>query len=286
MPNVIGIIAAGVRRFEKLFLLGCDGVRTRKQEVEFIWSKPVRLTLVRCLFILVRYLAVLIHIGDIVLAVLIFGAPQHPPHSLCISMLLFRATSCQSMFLVLHLILMLRVFALYNQNLRMGGFLLALIVIAFAASTGGVIRGFLHADIEFDGPCFPKKLNKNRRENPMLIVACKELFIQLVLHGLTWKRTMYDLRGIRIPSQPQLLSVLHRDGLRVFMGILVNFDDQAPDCIYFGFGNEDNSQSSDSTYSSDEATISSPKEVELTVIESVIEWDTPWDTSTILGVEQ
>jgi hypothetical protein len=47
-----------------------------------------------------------------------------------------------------------------------------------------------------------------------------ELIIQFILHGLAWKRTLWDLRST-LPSQPALLSVLNRDSLRVFMGISV-----------------------------------------------------------------
>ncbi|KIK58670.1 hypothetical protein GYMLUDRAFT_694703 [Collybiopsis luxurians FD-317 M1] len=121
-----------------LFLTGCDIISTRRQELEYVWRRPFQLTLVRVLFILARYLAVVIQIVDIVLISVMSaktGRHEPIPELLCISLLLFRIVSCQCMLLVLHLVLMLRVFALYNQSLLVGVSLLVLIIMGFVGPT-------------------------------------------------------------------------------------------------------------------------------------------------------
>ncbi|KAJ3915316.1 hypothetical protein F5877DRAFT_69982 [Lentinula edodes] len=57
--------------------------------------------------------------------------------------------------------------------------------------------------------------------NPTLVFIYGELLVQLVIHGLAWKRTIWDLRQYYSYPPPALLSVLNRDSLKVFMGISV-----------------------------------------------------------------
>ncbi|KIK62670.1 hypothetical protein GYMLUDRAFT_41586 [Collybiopsis luxurians FD-317 M1] len=289
-----------------LLLTGCDLVLTRKQELEYVWKRPFQLTLVRGLFVLSRYMAIIIHIADIALAS--FMTPridelkQNPGH-LCLSMVIFRLVSCQSMLLILHLILMLRVFALYNQSLPVGIFLLILIVVGFAGLTVGMVRGFTRAKIKFTAFCSPKISVANRWKNPILYLACGEIVIQLILLGLAWKRIFWDFRRIK-SFRPALISVLNRDGLRTFAGIAVALvaisvavskRGGTPAVFIFPLLITFISISGTRTILnlqalSHEATLSRStpepnREMELTTV-NLTRWEEPWSTTTFLDVEQ
>ncbi|KIK64616.1 hypothetical protein GYMLUDRAFT_240589 [Collybiopsis luxurians FD-317 M1] len=181
------------------------------------------MTLVRGLFILARYLAIIIHIADIVLTSVITaktGEHKQMSEHLCMSLIIFRLASGQSMLLILHFISMLRVFALYNQSILVGVFLLVLIVVGSAGPTVNMLRGFTGAKIESPGYCFHKTSLTARTRYSVLILICGELVIQLILHGLAWKRTIWEFRRLTL-FRPTLISVLNRDGLKMFAGILV-----------------------------------------------------------------
>ncbi|KAF9062458.1 hypothetical protein BDP27DRAFT_1336646, partial [Rhodocollybia butyracea] len=44
-----------------LVVTGCDTALTMRGEVQYIWKAPLRITFVRCLFVLTRYLPVALH---------------------------------------------------------------------------------------------------------------------------------------------------------------------------------------------------------------------------------
>ncbi|KAJ3896805.1 hypothetical protein GG344DRAFT_60973 [Lentinula edodes] len=76
--------------------------------------------------------------------------------------------------------------------------------------------------IKFGRYCIPKiSLREQSIGNPTLVFIYGELLVQLVIHGLAWKRTIWDLRQYYSYPPPALLSVLNRDSLKVFMGISV-----------------------------------------------------------------
>ncbi|KIK62671.1 hypothetical protein GYMLUDRAFT_242318 [Collybiopsis luxurians FD-317 M1] len=215
MTTILGASVLG------LLLTGCHVVLTRKQEREYIWKRPLRLTVVRGLYVLVRYVAIIIHVGEIILASVIIagtGESKQTPEHLCLSLVIFRLVSLQSMLLILHLILMLRVFALYNQSLPVGIFLLVLAVVGCAGLTASMVRAFIRIKIKFTGFCVPNLTMTVRRKNPILYLVFGEIVIQLILLGLAWKRTIWDFRHITF-FRPALISVLNRDGLKIFAGI-------------------------------------------------------------------
>ncbi|KAE9411320.1 hypothetical protein BT96DRAFT_911933, partial [Gymnopus androsaceus JB14] len=109
-----------------LLATSCDSLLTRHKELDYVWKRPLQLTSARCLFILARYLAFSIHFGNIVLTSLWtirFPGDQRPTEDICITWLIFQTVSCHSMLLILELILSIRVFALYEQSLKVGMFL-------------------------------------------------------------------------------------------------------------------------------------------------------------------
>ncbi|KAE9411315.1 hypothetical protein BT96DRAFT_911932 [Gymnopus androsaceus JB14] len=102
-----------------LLITSCDSFLTRRKELEYVWNsrKP---TFVRSLFILARYLAVLIHIASIVLTSIWTARfrdhpGQRPTDEVCMTWQIFQAVSCYSMLLILELIMSIRVFALKDD---------------------------------------------------------------------------------------------------------------------------------------------------------------------------
>ncbi|KAF9063038.1 hypothetical protein BDP27DRAFT_1368323 [Rhodocollybia butyracea] len=95
-----------------LVLTGCDITFTWQAEVQYIWRKPLRITFVRCLFVLMRYLPVAFHI------IWIHGAEQVPEEH-CKIIEIFRVVTRSILLLSLDLILMLRgVFLLFVLAIR------------------------------------------------------------------------------------------------------------------------------------------------------------------------
>ncbi|KIK59271.1 hypothetical protein GYMLUDRAFT_675865 [Collybiopsis luxurians FD-317 M1] len=231
------------------------------------------------------------------------GKHEPIPDQLCISLLLFRVVSCQCMLLVLHLILLLRVFALYSQSLLIGVFLLVLIIMGFAGPTVSIVLRFTGTKYKYDGLCHPVLIAEDRSadrwQNRILILVGGELATQLTLHGLAWKRTIWDFRTLTL-FRPALLPVLNRDGLKVFAGILVAmisigvgvFKRGTPVVFIFPLLMTFISAAGTRTILnlqalsiSDEAPPSlskSSNQVELTTIEDLTTWEAPWDTSTLL----
>ncbi|KAJ3989940.1 hypothetical protein F5890DRAFT_1483658 [Lentinula detonsa] len=212
-----------------LLVTACDFVLTRQKEKEYVWTmkKPLQLTFVKILFVLVRYLAFLIHIVNIVLSsiwTVKFPGVLRPPDEVCMTLLIFQIISSHSMLLLLQLILMLRVFALYNRSLRMGIFLFLLLVCKLAVSAYSSLWENMHVlrHLKFGEYCIPRiTLKEQSVRNPTLVFIYGELLVQFIIHGLSWKRTIWDLRQYYSHSRPVLLSVVNRDGLKVFTGILV-----------------------------------------------------------------
>ncbi|KAJ3869809.1 hypothetical protein EV359DRAFT_59581 [Lentinula novae-zelandiae] len=178
-----------------------------QKEQEFIWNhkKPFRLTFVKGLFISMRYLAFVIHIVNIVLSsiwTVEFSNAQQASEEACRILLIFQIISCYTMLLLLQLILMLR------------GRTAMSIYTSFGKSTHSPRH------IKFGRYCIPKiSLREQSIGNPTLVFIYGELLVQLVIHGLAWKRTIWDLRQYYSYPPPALLSVLNKDGLKVLMGI-------------------------------------------------------------------
>jgi hypothetical protein len=152
---------------------GYDTYSTRRRELEYMWKGPFQLTFVRCLFILARYLAILIHIINVVLSSIttarFSGTALRATPEFCRNSKIFEAVSCFSMLLVLHLILMLRVWALYDQSLNLGLFLLALLIGRNAGLTLTATWAILNPGyVKFGEDCFPKtSLLEHPLENPL-----------------------------------------------------------------------------------------------------------------------
>ncbi|KAF9066153.1 hypothetical protein BDP27DRAFT_1331044 [Rhodocollybia butyracea] len=200
-----------------LVATGCDIALTRREEVLYMWRKPLRITFVRCLFVFTRYLPVAIHIIDVIfVSMWMDGTEQVPAEVYCMRITIFRYFACYSMMMLLELALMLRVFALYERSRAIGVFLLFLLISRIAGAVYSMQRAVQFGKITFIGHCLPA-FTFNHAMNPILVLIYGELAIQLLILALVMKRTIWDLRQY----SHSLFSVLNRDGLIVFgaMGV-------------------------------------------------------------------
>ncbi|KAF5390377.1 hypothetical protein D9757_005307 [Collybiopsis confluens] len=117
--------------------------------------------------------------------------------------------------------------------------------------------------------------------------SCGELFIQLVLHGLAWKRTIWDFRSANIAfSQSQtataLLSVLNRDAGMSAIGVGM-FKRGLPTVFIF----PSRASSSRSTKAVELSTIVF-EDTNPSISRDMVHWGsgTPWDTTTFLDIGQ
>ncbi|KAE9411326.1 hypothetical protein BT96DRAFT_911939 [Gymnopus androsaceus JB14] len=179
-----------------LLLTSCDSLLTRHKELEYVWNSR-RPTFVRCLFILAKYLAFSIHIGNIVLTSLWtirFRGHERPTEDVCMTWQIFQSATCYIMLLILELILSLKV-----------GIFLSTMLAGRMAGTIYVIRNRVDAQqLKFTRHCISEVIG--------------EIAVQLVIHGLALRRTFWDLRHYTF-ARPPLFSVLNRDGLKIFAAI-------------------------------------------------------------------
>ncbi|KAF9066132.1 hypothetical protein BDP27DRAFT_1049940 [Rhodocollybia butyracea] len=200
-----------------LVVTGCDTALTMRGEVQYIWKAPLRITFVRCLFVLTRYLPVALHIINIVLTSLWLDGAEQVPKEHCGSILIFRALAFSSMLLLLDSVLTLRVFALYDRSRTIGVFFLLLLALRIASSVYSMYDHVLRypEKIEFTSYCIPGVKFEDAR-NPVWVILSGEFIVQLAIITLTMKRTVWDFRQF----SHLLFSVLNKDGLKVFSAIV------------------------------------------------------------------
>ncbi|KAF9070737.1 hypothetical protein BDP27DRAFT_1419754 [Rhodocollybia butyracea] len=207
------------------------------------------------------------------------------------------------MLLSLDLVLMLRVFALYDRSRLIGVFLLFLLVtrIASSAYASQAHRLRFPEDIKFTNHyCISEVSFKNAPGNPLLVFIYGELTVQSVIIALAMKRTVWDLRQYSY----SLFSVLNRDGLVAFCAIGAAMVAIGVTSVKKGAGavfvfplfislisavgcrtilNLHKLELTSASVNSSKQ----KKDLELTTIENVdiTTWDAPWDTSTFQIVE-
>ncbi|KAJ8095867.1 hypothetical protein PM082_022764 [Marasmius tenuissimus] len=127
-----------------LIITGADWSMCWKDEKRIIWTSPFRITAASFLYIVTNYLSIVFHATDVGIAS--FGRIKYPhgavPYGVCLVQFLFKAIGICSLGALLHLILMLRVYALYTKCRFMAAFL----VLAFVGRTAAIIGIFSHYD--------------------------------------------------------------------------------------------------------------------------------------------
>ncbi|KAI3618114.1 hypothetical protein WG66_005563, partial [Moniliophthora roreri] len=190
---------------------------TRKEEKTLIWRFPFRLTIVKTIYVLSRYVGLTYQMYNVVRSAYWKYRYITIPQDSCASHLIFKTSGTQGLTVILHVILMLRVYALYNKSLAIILFLTILYALRFSATLWTVVRNWDAYIAYFKHICFTTELVNPRPGLTLLAVA--EILFQIVIHTLTMKKT-WMLPGTWSKT-PTLTSVLTRDGFYVFSAVFV-----------------------------------------------------------------
>lgn len=187
-------------------------ILTFRTECNYIWKNPQGSTLIKALYLHSRYFALAVHITNTILTSLVL---HHPiiPHHLCRIAVVYKATVLFVMLGILDVILMIRVYALYNRPTYLAGIFIALLIGRLLAPAAMVYRGI--PTQHFTPSCLVKSAGTRAT---VYVLAGGELFIQIFVIGLTLGRHIWATRNGW--SDP-LLSLLSRDGSMVFLAIAV-----------------------------------------------------------------
>ncbi|KAF9017967.1 hypothetical protein BDP27DRAFT_1412108 [Rhodocollybia butyracea] len=156
-----------------LVAIGCDFILTRRGEAQYIWTKPLRVTVVRCLFILIRYLPIAIHIIGLIFCSERVYRYSTVPEEYCMDILVIEIIASYIMLVLLEVVLMLRVFALYDRSRTIGIFLVAVLVSRIAGSVYTIeerVLKFQAVKITFPGYCVARFSFKHPLGNPVCSV--------------------------------------------------------------------------------------------------------------------
>ncbi|KAF9062459.1 hypothetical protein BDP27DRAFT_1336649 [Rhodocollybia butyracea] len=129
--------------------------------------------------------------------------------------LIFEIIASYIMLVLLEVVLMLRVFALYDRSRTIGLFLVAVLISRIAGSVYTVeerVLEFQTVKITFPRYCVAKFSFKHPLGNPVVVFIYSGMALQLLTLALALKRTIWDLREY----SHSLFSILNRDGLIVF----------------------------------------------------------------------
>ncbi|KAI3618095.1 hypothetical protein WG66_005562 [Moniliophthora roreri] len=196
----------------------CDIYLTRKQEKALIWSSPFRLTTVKALYIFSRYLGLTCQMYNVARSAYWRHRYITLPQRSCTSHLFLRTLGVQTLLETLHIILMLRVYALYNKSHIIALILVLLHALRFSVTIWTVVRYWDIYKADFDYICFTTESLELKVGLAIFILS--EVLYQSVIHTLIAKKTW------TLPSTwsktPTLTSVLTRDGFYVFFAIFVS----------------------------------------------------------------
>jgi len=190
----------------------CEMILTLRTESTYIWKNSPGSTLVKLLYLLSRYFAFAVHVTNTVLVTLVNKYPIIPAH-LCRIAIIYQGAVLFVMFGILDVILMIRVYALYNRPTYLAVIFLCLLTCRFFVPSIMSYRGLPRK--RFTPTCLVISAGSKA---PLYVFAGGELFVQLVVVGLTVARHIWATRsGWGNP----LFSLLSRDGSMVFLGIAV-----------------------------------------------------------------
>ncbi|KAJ7039107.1 hypothetical protein C8F04DRAFT_317552 [Mycena alexandri] len=178
---------------------------TIDDEVNFIWPKPWTRT--KFLYLLIRYLPLFVQTS-----ILTIGSPDltpsfhFTPHD-CFIWQVYQGVATVLVFAAVDCVLILRVFALYNNNRTMR----RLVVVAFALEFGGMCvgLGLSLPGIQFDDICLTTSISSE-----LLIYAGSTLLFQTFLFALTVFKFVQAVREGW--GDTPLLSLVMRDGTWAF----------------------------------------------------------------------
>ncbi|KAJ7924950.1 hypothetical protein B0H13DRAFT_1169334 [Mycena leptocephala] len=195
-----------------LIFATCEMILTFGTERTYIWKNPQGSILIKFLYLFSRYFALAVHITNTVLVSLVNKYTIIPKH-LCQIAVIYQGATLFIMIGILDLILILRVYALYNRPKYLASIFACLLVFRFIVPSFMSYRGM--PDQRFAPSCL---VISSRSRAPVYIFVGGELFVQLIVIGLTLARHISATRG---GWGNPLFSLLSRDGSMVFIAIAV-----------------------------------------------------------------
>ncbi|KAJ8095895.1 hypothetical protein PM082_022795 [Marasmius tenuissimus] len=187
-----------------------------KDEKRIIWRLPLKITAANVLYIGTNYSSFFIHAADV--AITFFSRIKHPygvvPYNVCMVHFVFMSIVASVLCALLHLILMLRVYALYGKNRYMGVFL-SLALIGRTAALLGIFSVYDYTP-EYKNP-FGREcaLTIHLHANVMIFVI-----IELALHAVWCGLTLLKTWSLREYPTQNFSPVLNRDALLVWGAVL------------------------------------------------------------------
>jgi len=195
-----------------LIFAACEIILTLKGEIKYIWTNPERFTIVRFLYLFSRYFALAAHITNSLLVTFVHHPPTHTPERICRFLLIYRAVVAFVILGVLDIILMIRVYALYNRPISMA--LVFAFLLAFKAVSASVVTYMEVPRQRFSPSC----LVITKAQPGLYFFVVGELVLQSVIIGLTLSRHISAARG---GWSTPLVSLVSRQGSMVFAAITV-----------------------------------------------------------------
>ncbi|KAH7909943.1 hypothetical protein BJ138DRAFT_1154078 [Hygrophoropsis aurantiaca] len=201
--HVDALIASSVSALGFLFWDLCI---TFDDEVAFIWSKSIK-SPVKFLFLLTRYIGLASLAGNQYI-----GFPISDSFSSCETWLILQASVVQGMITLVELTLMLRVYALYNQDPRIGLFLLLLSISGTIIAVAGLCITVPEA--QFGSACMMTYVSDSVTYFSMVFIMTQIILLLLTVVKCLW--TLHG-SGVRAP----VIFVMARDGTFSFVVLFV-----------------------------------------------------------------
>ncbi|KAF9445761.1 hypothetical protein P691DRAFT_251729 [Macrolepiota fuliginosa MF-IS2] len=191
-----------------------DWISKLDAEYELLWSHPLsNLNAAQALYILTRYSPLLLH-GSANFAAVHYsdGHPLPIPTHMCRGWLLFIVSSSCWLMGLLTINLMLRVYVLYNRDLRI---ILVMILLLLAKGMKVVAYRFIFLPtISFMPNCIPRR----QQLSQIITFAAIEFIIQSIPVYLTFSRSAKLEHVTRVERITMLFRHMRRDGVFCVMG--------------------------------------------------------------------
>jgi len=193
-----------------LVVTGLDLSSLFEEELQYIWKPPPRITLVKVLYLFSRYFALLAQITNCIITGVWLSKYSPIPPSLCRPWIIYQTVVTYFLLGAVNIILILRVYALYNRN----NTLLLVVLSIFVGKVGvNVYTAFIcipKSPLHFDSHCL---ITHGAGISPYFVGA--EIFCQCVLLLFVYAKRFSGWRS-GLKSVP-VLSIILLDGSLVFI---------------------------------------------------------------------
>ncbi|TFK44770.1 hypothetical protein BDQ12DRAFT_673544 [Crucibulum laeve] len=186
-----------------------------QSDSKFLWTRPLRFTLTKILYVSSRYLILIFQICSCVMAGILHAYSPTVPNDYCIALLAYETGATHWTLGVLELIMILRVHALYSCNQYMALLFFTLFSIKIGLAVFSITVYF--PKMNFNGSC----LLIHAQSAALYIFIAVEFLLQSIIVTLTFQRKRVLQRAFNSFRRMQLLVRLHRHGWIMFflMGV-------------------------------------------------------------------